>query len=619
MYTTAGNKPLIPSPAQAVAADPAHTQNRVLSLAIWLGATLIAGFFSLLLRDSARLGGMYLPRGNDSFYHARRILDAIGARGFYEFDTHLHAPDGSWIAWPWGYDYLVAKATQVALWIDPALDPMAFIIYVPVAWIAVNAALFMAASREIGLSLEMSALAMLCFALSPLTQLLHGVGMIDHHYIEHTFVLLNAWLGLRWFKQPDDTRRAIGLGAALGLSQAFHNGLFILELVPLSCVCLLWLRGRAPASRALYAFGIALVAATQLVLLPSAPYRHGMFAFGLLSWFHFYVACCTAAAMAYMGWRRCSMPTLLGLVALSAALVVPLGAQLLGGAEFLSGKFSILGDIVEAESPYRLFTSTFGPLETASHYSWLLLLAPPLLVYYAYRVVRERAPERLYYAVVAAFGLALLLDQLRLQYYGFFALITGGLVLVEELRSRLRWHRGLTFVVTFACLMLAYQPCLRDRLFVVYAPAGDPDYASAFPLFVELHDLCAKDPGVVLANSDDGSAILFHSDCSVIANNFILRADDAKHIEEITRLMSLSPEEIRAERPDIKYLLVRVRNFSTYDGKNAKLLPGSPIAQELFASDEPPAGYTLVDTIRRRSGNDSRDNLYARLFRISQP
>src|SRR5436190_4794874 len=214
---------------------------------IFLGGALVAVFFALLVRDSTIIDGVYLPRGNDSFYHARRILDAaIGSRGFYQFDDRLQVPEGAWIPWPWAYDYLMAKATQAALWISPTLDPMAFISYVPVVWIFVNAALFLAVARAIGLSREMQFLAMLCFALSPLMQLLHSIGMVDHHYVEHTFVLLNAWLGLRWLARPADTRRAVALAAALGAAPAFHNGLFILQLVPLASVFALWLRGTAP-------------------------------------------------------------------------------------------------------------------------------------------------------------------------------------------------------------------------------------------------------------------------------------------------------------------------------------------------------------------------------------
>jgi hypothetical protein len=578
---------------------------------------LIAAFFALLIRDSTIIDGFYLPRGNDSFYHARRILDAaVGTRGFYEFDERLHVPDGAWIPWPWAYDYLMAKATQIALWLAPALDPMEFIAYVPVAWILVNTALFLAVAMAIGLPREMQVLAMVCFALSPFTQLLHGIGMVDHHYIEHTFVLLNAWLGIRWFKRPHDRWRAIWLAAALGLAPAFHNGLFVLQLVPLAAVFVLWLRGATPPPAALGYFAVTLVATTQLVLLPSGPYREGMFEFGLLSWFHFYAAACTAAALAFMAWRPFARATLGWFAALCAVLAIPAFGQLMGGAGFLTGDFSILDQIVEVRSPYELFTDTFGPLETAAHYSWLLLLAPPLLAYYGVRVCRENRPERLYYAVVVTFGLALLLAQYRLHYFGFVGLVTGGLLLVDEWRTRLTWHRGLTFVLAFTALALAYQPALRERLFIVYAPGADAEYASAFAIFLDLGTLCRADPGVVLASADDGSAILFHSECSVIANNFILRRSDEAHIDEIDRLMRLSPAEIRAQRPDIKYVFVRVRDFAVIEDNVAWLVAESPIAKQLFIDETPPAGYTLIKTVRRQIGETGQAGVYARLYRV---
>lgn len=585
---------------------------------IWAGAVLIAVFFALILRDAIIIDGVYLPAGNDSFYHARRILDAaVGSRGFYQFDERLQVPEGAWVPWPWAYDYLMAKAAQLALWIEPTLDPMAFISYVPVAWIAINAALFLAIARAIGLTREMQLLAMLCFALSPFTQLLHGIGMIDHHYIEHTFVLLNAWLGLRWFEQPNDTRRAVALGVALGAAPAFHNGLFILQLVPLATLLVLWLRGTAPAPAALRGFAIALLAVTQIILLPSQPYREGIFEFGLLSWFHFYAAACTAAAVAFMAWRPFTRANLAWFIGLCTALVIPATTQLVGGAGFLTGKFSILDQVTEVRSPYKLFTETWGPVQTASHYSWLLLLAPPLLVYYGSRIFREKRPERLYYAVVVAFGLVLLLDQYRLQYFGFVGLVTGSLLLVEQLRTRRGWHRGLAFVVAFAAVVLAYQPALRDRLFLVYAPGVDTEYASGFAIFLDLGELCAQDPGVVLASSDDGNAILFHSECSVIANNFILRPSDEAHIDEIARLMRLSPAEIRAERPDVKYVFVRVRDFSLPVGDEMRLIAESPIAKQLFIDETPPAGFTLIKTIQRRMGEAGEAGIYARLYKVA--
>ena len=594
-------------------------ERRLVLLGIWLLASLIATFFALLLRDSTIISNVYIPRGNDSFYHARRILDAATGRGFYQFDPRLHAPDGAWIPWPWGYDYLMAKATQLALWLKPSLDPVMFISYVPVAWIFVNAGLFLAAASALRLSLGMRAVAMLCFALSPLTQLLHAIGMIDHHYVEHTFVLLNLWLGLRWFERRDDATRAIALGVALGAAPAFHNGLFVLQTIPLACVFLLWLRKEAPSARALTSFGIALLVVTQIILLPSEPYRRAMFEFGLLSWFHFYVALCTSVVMIVMGRLTYSRKNLGYLLGLGALLAAPLAAQVLSAAGFLSGKFSILDEIVEVQSPYRLFVQVFGPIQTVSYYSWLLLLTPVLLAFYAYRMLREVEPTRLFYAVAVVFGLGMMLAQFRFYYFGFFGMVTGGLALIEHFRERFRWHAGATLVATLAGMVLAYQPALRHRLFFVYAVGAEVEYASAFPLFLELGKLCAEDPGVVLASNDDGSAILYHTQCSVIANNFVLRPEDAHYIEESRRLMQLSPEQLRIQRPDIKYLLLRVRDFSVFENDDtvAVLKADNPMAKELLIDEHPPAGFTLIRTIRRRIGQNGTPTLYARLYKVT--
>jgi len=605
--------------AVAALEPPSARRHWTLSIiAIWLVAALIAIFFALVGQEATVIDGMYLPRGNDSFYHARRILDAaVGDRGFYQFDERLHAPDGSWISWPWAYDYFVAKITQLAVWLVPTIEPMAVVSYVPVVWIFVNAALFMAAAGEAGLSRELRLLAMLCFALSPLTQLLHSIAMIDHHYVEHTFVLLNAWLGLRWFRQPDDRGRAIALGIALGAAPAFHNGLFVLQLVPLAGAFALWLRGTPLPRGASLAFCAALVVTTQLVLLPSEPYRHGMFEFGLLSWFHFYVAVGTAAVLGFMAWRTSTRRNVALLGALSVALALPLVPHAVDGFGFLSGSFSMLDKIVEVRSVYRLFTDTLGPVETAGYYSWLVLLAPILLAYYGYRVFREQRPERLYYAIVVAFGLALLLDQWRMHYFGLFGLVTGGLLVLDELRSRRGWHRGAVFVAAFAVIVLAYQPALRTRLFALDVPGQDFGYANVLPALGELRRRCADEPGVILASTTDGAPILFHTECSVIATNFILRAADAAHIDEVTRLMSSTPAEIRARRPDVKYLLVRTLDFTVLDGGRYRLATNNPVVNELLLSDSPPEGYKLLTSLVFGTRDGGAGDVYARLYEIS--
>lgn len=606
--------PRLGSPAPAAAER--QQQLDFFAMALWLVAATIAVFFAVLMKDSAVVDGMYFPRTNDSLYHARRILDAAVGPGFYEFDQRLHAPDGAWISWPWAYDYLMAKAAQVALWIDPTIDVLAFISYVPVAWVVVNAALFLAVATAIDLSREMRVFAMLCFAFSPLTQLLHSIAMIDHHYVEHTFVLLNVWLGVRWFQQPGDMRRAALLGVALGFAPAFHNGLFILQLIPLAAIFGVWVRGQTPSPKALGALAATLLIATQLVLLPSEPYRRGMFEFGLLSWFHFYIAVCTAAATTFMGWKPFSRGNFIGFAVLCIALAAPLGAQFVSGAGFITGTFSILDAIIEVRSPYDLFTETFGPMLTASHYSWLLLAAPPLLAFFAFRALREQAPDKLYYAVAASFGLFLLLQQFRLHYFGLFALVTGCALIIDQLRIRLRWHRGATLVGALALFAAAYQPALRERLFYVYSPGGVPEYASILALYFDLGTACAEDPGIVLASSDDGNAVLFHSDCSVIANNFILRPEDDRHIAEAMRLMTLSPAEILQQRPDVKYLLLRARDFVEAEGDIVQLSKSSELAQQLLTSATAPPRFKLLKTVQWLLNEKGDTAIFARLYKV---
>ncbi len=230
---------------------------------IWLVTGTIAVFMALQIYSAAIVDGHYIPVGTDSFYHARRILDAaIGERGFYQFDNMIHVPEGSWVNWPWAYDYLMARALSFAVWIRPSIEPMAFLAHVPVAWVFVNMGLLTMIGRQVRLGVALTAIACVSFALLPLTQSLHGVGIIDHHYIELTFVLATVWSGLRFFSGSNQAVDAIVLGIVLGIAPAFHNGLFILQMPVLACVLALWLRRKAPQLRSLLWLAGALITTT---------------------------------------------------------------------------------------------------------------------------------------------------------------------------------------------------------------------------------------------------------------------------------------------------------------------------------------------------------------------
>jgi len=591
------------------------TSPRWATLMLWLVATAIGVFLSLLVIDSAFYEGEYIPMGNDSFYHARRMLDtAVGDRGFYQFDERTHAPDGGWIPWPWAYDYLMGQAAWLAQWLRPATDPLGFLSYVPVIWLAVNAALFLAAAGQAGLTLTYRATAMLAFALAPFVQLMHMVGKVDHHFVEFTFVLLVTWLGLRWFSAKQSRASAIGLGLALGLAPGFHNGLFILQIPVLLCVGLLWLRGERLARRDLHALALTLVAATVVIVLPSEPFRQGLFEFGLLSWFHLYAAVCTSVVLVFVGWRAYDKKSLLTLVGVCLALALPLLGQLTLGAAFLSTDISILTGVLEAMSPYTLFFHEFGPLRTVAHYSWLLLLAPVLLVYYLWSASQRTSPRDLFFAVMAVFGLAFLLAQFRFNYFGLFSLIVGSLLVAQRIAAKLRWHGGFVVVGLLAGVLIAYQPPLRQHLFAVYALGAAPMYERARPLFMDLAERCEQEPGIVLANANDGNYVLFHTECSVISNNFRLTSEDERKIAQIETMMRLSPDALREYQPDVRYLLLRTSDFIIERDGRLEIDRSAPLARVLLSSSEPPDGFELIQTIllERNGGSE----VYAKAFAL---
>jgi len=77
---------------------------------IWLSAGTLAAFFAMGMLQASYVDQQFIPVGNDAFYHARRILDtAADPNVFYQFDSRIHVPEGSWLVWPWAYDYLLGR------------------------------------------------------------------------------------------------------------------------------------------------------------------------------------------------------------------------------------------------------------------------------------------------------------------------------------------------------------------------------------------------------------------------------------------------------------------------------------------------------------------------------
>ena len=596
------------------------TRSDLTYLLLWLVAGGLAVFIASLFSAASLTGDGYIPVGNDSFYHARRILDAVsGDPGFYQFDPTIHVPEGSWLTWPWAYDYLASRVVLMLLFFGIAEEPGTALAFLPVGFAPVNVGLFVLVLRSAGVRPASAAVALIAFALSPLNQGLHGVGVVDHHFVELGFVFLTTWLGLRWAARPDAWSRAVLLGVALGAAPAFHNGLFILQLPCLLAVGMQWLRGQTVDRRACDTLAISLVLGCLLFLLPASTFWDLRFEFTTHSWFHLYVATASAIVLALLG-RIAPDRQGWAIVAIaSVSLALPIISEAGKGASFLVGATTLLDQVTEVYSPYRMFAEGGGAMAVAKLYSWLILLAPLFLFVAAWRwVTAADLPHRMLMAT-ALIGLALLLLQFRLHPFGFWALLAIGAWLLQATEDRLRYPPLGSVAIGLLVVVLAYQPPLRNQLFELMPAGLSAEYAVTRPLYRTLERQCASSPGIVLAGTDDGHPIRYHSDCSVIANNFLLTRQHGEKVLEVQRLMGLTPDELLNDSTRVDYVLIRLNAlFSVGEKENTPnpvsvIRNANPPLANALTTDTIPEGFELIDELRT---GDERKLPFARLFKV---
>lgn len=595
----------------------------------WLFAATFAVFACSLLYPSVHLGNEFLPLGNDSFYHARRILDtAANPSAFYEFDPKIHAPEGSLLTWPWGYDYLLGWIVRIAVKLGFSGPPIEFLIWIPVAAVVIPVGLMMLIARRLSLSVWSTGLAALCVAFSPLTQGLNAVGQIDHHYAEYIFVLATIALGLRWFARPDERRGAAALGVVLGIAPAIHNGLFILQLPVLGLMVLWWLQGIQVPRRAALVFSGALLVATLAVLIPSLPFRLGRFEYYTLSWFHLYAAVGTAMACAVLSLVPRTKRNLALIAVGMAVYLAPLAHQMLMAQGFLAGTTRRLDVISEMRSIRQMAQGPDGIRFVSALYTPFLWLWPFTVGLCAYRAWVERRSERLFFWIFAIAGLTLLVMQFRLHYFGSFALVLPWLVLVEERVRRWPERRKLAMLGTSLAILLMYTFSLRYALPSFPSIAGDVDIPAMRPLLADLHDACAKDPGIVLADNDLGHYIRYFTDCSVIANNFLLTKQHADKIDLADHLLSLHAEQLPKEAPYVRYVMLRPANVygTKKDGFHYvaySQMSSVTLMNELLLApvEKAPSRYVLLRqaVMRTDTTEDAEVIPLMRLYKIARP
>ena len=210
--------------------------------------------------------------------------------------------------------------------------------------------------------------------------------------------------------------------------------------------------------------------------------------------------------------------------------------------------------------------------------------------------------------------------QFRLQYFGSFTLLLPLCVLAQDLCSRYPTRRR-WIAPSLACgVGLAYLPSLGAAN-AVYPAGGDFQYELLRPVYQPLHDICAKAPGIVLAEHGDGHYIRYHSDCSVMANNFILTPQHEQKIGETDVLLGGSVASLLTRAPYVRYLLVRRSDnvlLPPGQGCYPQCVENRGLTQQLLIDAPPfPPQVRLIHELWMMNG--SRREPLARLFEIIKP
>jgi hypothetical protein len=526
----------------------------------WLLPGTLAFVVALGWAQGSYVDGDYLPMGHDAFYHAHRILDGVqNLSAFYEFDPAIHAPEGSWITWPWFYDWFLACLTIVMQWLTQTGKPMAVLVFIPALWVYINAALLLGIGSVLGLSFYARVVLMLSYALSPLTLGLHGVGALDHHFMEQTCVFAVLITGMRWFRDTESRKNSVLFGCALGFSLGIHNGLFIL-LVPLVGIfLLLWRDGNLPRRDSVRWFLSAYLVALILMLIPSEPFRQGFFQYYTLSWFHLYAGFVVSGIVFYLqqvpATRGNFIKLLFGLVVLS----LPVLQQLNVGMTFVFGKLYNLSSMTESVSLWGMLVSEqwsiFRISQFYSLFVWLLPITLWIILKNLYQRDGRGAMESFFW-VYALFGLFMLVQQHRFHHFGSFALVLPLLIMFDK-----AWWPGLRArykqLFMGGSVALALLPGIG--LLASSQPQGlDKDHQQLRPFYLALAKICDASPGVVLANMNDGHYISYYTKCAVIADNFIQTQQHIDKIKLSERFFSMPVEQVIEEAPWIDYYFVRI-------------------------------------------------------------
>jgi hypothetical protein len=536
---------------------------------IWIVGALAILVFALMPLSGAWLNGEYVPSNADAFYHARRALDvAMTGNPVTQFDARIHVPEGSWINWPWAYDSVLG-------WITRGFGPFAseaeanrVLLKIPVACAPLFIAIVLGVARLLRFPATLTILLVLGMAALPVNFQSFAVGNIDHHFAEGMWTALSLLAGMWFFASPRGVGPGIVLGLVLATALGVHNSLFILQLPVALLFALRWLRQQPlPDVRSTGAFAASLLLLTLAISAPSQPWQRGFFEFYTLSWFHTYISFCTGLFCVLMSSMRRTRGSL-GILAAAAILaILPIWNAIDMAQAFIRGETEVLSIVMEVQSPYALERMSGMEGFATANYSGLIWLSMPATVFSLVLAWRASESRLQFFALGAAFGLALMQFQYRFHVFGELALVAVPLLAIHLAQQR--WPQWSSRWAIGACvaLLLLYLPTTR-KWTLNWDPGGNATYQEVATAFPVLREACASRPGVVLTELDAGHWVSYHTRCGVIGDVFLLTAQHARKADELRGLMrGMTPEQVLVAPQNIRYVLV-------FHG--AEILQGTP-------------------------------------------
>lgn len=545
-----------------------------------------------------------VPIGYDAFFHARRALQ-WSQGGIQSFDTSIHAPEGSWLVWPWAWDTLLGLLTK-ASW-ALGLDSLELALAAPVVLGVVNLALLSKLAIRLGSSRLMAAVAVLGVGLSPSFLMTHAFGSIDHHALELT-VVVSALVLLIWVSTSRSNLSAVSLGGVLGFSHAVHPGLFIWHLPLIVAALVQWGHNDSWPRRITLMIALGLVVGAMLAALPEDAVWAGLFQFDVLSLFHLYLTLLTATGLVVVALVRPKWRHIAALAPLAIFAAIPLVREVDEGLRWLSGDLEFFEQLTETASIVE-YAQQKGWRGIAWFYGAILIVGACATAWYL-AIGRRSTPCGTAMSVAIALVAALGMSQVRYAYILVPMLWVLTAVLVSKLQasSTRSTSRFIVVLPVVACLMIPL-PIQPKKTSI----GGDNLFASSQTFWPHLARHCSEGRPVLLAEPVFGHFINYFSECRTIANNFVSNPLHESKIRLAYSLLRGKPDDLELRAPFVDLVLVR----SNPVGRKGVDFCGATQLGAKLICDEGVPGFKLLAEIRGAQ-QDGRSQRLLGLFRVER-